>query len=101
MPSGTLHILNKGLNAHELYQACYNSLSPQDSILLIENAVSACCDKQNAQLLAVPVQVYALEADLHARGLEAQAREECAIKVTDDAGFVVLCTQHTKTLSWF
>lgn len=91
----TLHTLNKPPSDASLWQACHNSLLPGDGLLLIEGAVYAALKPEGLEHLNKKINLYFLEADLSARGLPHPAG------TVDDAGFVALCSQYTKVVSWF
>lgn len=67
-----------------------------DSILLIEDGVYAVTDQQLAN---TRLTVYALQADIEARGLSKKMPD--TITVIDDAAFVELSIKHNKVVSWY
>jgi tRNA 2-thiouridine synthesizing protein B len=68
-------------------------VSDGDAILLIENAVYGQLSGDDSDL---DVKLFVLEADLEARGVTAHSD----YKVIDYAGFVSLCTEYDKVISW-
>lgn len=94
MSDATLHILNRGPADRELLQHCLDSFSPGDALMLIEDAVY--WSLPTYQSLISDLDVYALEPDLQARGVSPTH----GIKPANDAQFVELCVQFSKSLSW-
>ncbi|MFP8967830.1 sulfurtransferase complex subunit TusB [Pokkaliibacter sp. CJK22405] len=87
-----LHILHRSPQSGD-FKACLGRIDPAtDDILLIADAVYA------VLTLNMPegISLYALERDLKARGVTANA----AVMVIDDAGFVALTEKHSSSLSW-
>jgi sulfur relay protein TusB/DsrH len=97
--SNTLHIINKSPTDHKLYQRCFNSLMAGDALLFIESAVFVCVDKEHITTQTANISYFLLEADIRARGLSQQC--DYPFHVIDDNGFVDLCCQYKKTISWF
>lgn len=90
--ASTLHILVKADTA--LLQTLLRSFSMRDGLLLTGDGVYAALAPQNT----LPANTQALHADVEARGLLPQWPAHIAL--TDHAGFVALCVQHTRSLSW-
>jgi tRNA 2-thiouridine synthesizing protein B len=82
-----LHVFNQPITALPAV------ISAGDAILLIENAVYGQLNGDNCR---PDVKLFALEADLKARGVTAQSD----LMVIDYAGFVSLCTEYDKVVSW-
>ncbi|MDF2180506.1 sulfurtransferase complex subunit TusB [Neptuniibacter sp. CAU 1671] len=96
-----LHLINAQPDALTTYQHCFMALSNEDAILLIEDAVYAATSRVVAQRfteLPAGVRLYVLQPDVEARGLPALLSER--FTQVDDAGFVSLCCQHDKVISW-
>ena len=93
-----LHILNRS-PASGLLPIARETMSPGDSLLLLEDGVFHL--HQPGELAALPegVAVWFLTEDLRARGLGNGLPAGAA--GLDMDGFVDLCTRHNKTLSWF
>ncbi|GGC71920.1 sulfurtransferase complex subunit TusB [Marinobacter halophilus] len=89
---GTLHILNKAPD-HPRFMTCLSSLSDQDTLVLIENAVLALSDADTA----LPRHTVALEADTEARGLSATVTGAQQIS---HAQLVELTEHHSRIISW-
>jgi len=96
--SNTLHIINKSPSDQKLYHRCFNSLLTGDAILFIESAVFVCIDQKHLATTN-DISYYLLEADLEARGLNQQTNP--SFEIINDDGFVDLCCQYKKTISWF
>lgn len=92
----TLHTLNRPPSNQALLTDCVAALSPDDALLLLEDGVY--CALAELKLPA-SVRCYALSADVRARGLADRLGAD--VEVVDDAGFVRLCCEHDKVLSWF
>lgn len=98
-----LHIVNKSPLTHNTLELCITYATSGSSVLLIEDGVYAALENtqmshliQNA--LKKNIAVYALDADLQARGLQHLIND---VKKIDYAGFVTLATEHSHTQSWF
>ncbi|MBS3804655.1 MAG: sulfurtransferase complex subunit TusB [Oleiphilaceae bacterium] len=91
MPS--LHIVNKAPD-HARFQTCLAAVADEDTLLLTENAVLAAVMAQG-----LPGTVFALSADLEARGL-APADIMANIGRIDFAGFVSLTEATSRIISW-
>ena len=95
-----LHIVNKSPYTKNSLESCVRVSMKDDPILLIEDAVlGVMAGSSNAALIAEAQKnhvVYALQADLKARGVD---RLVDGIKVIDYGGFVDLVEQH-KPMTW-
>ncbi len=95
-----LHIINKSPFSDIALESCVRAAQKGDSILLIEDAVLGVMAGGKAASLVAQAQknypVYALDADLKARGVDRLAD---GVKVVDYAGFVDL-VEKEKTMSW-
>lgn len=89
----TLHILSH-LHQGRLPIALRRSLSQADALLLTGDAVYAALSARRE----LPSACQALEADVRARGLLPEWPAEIAL--IDHGGFVDLCVQYEKSLSW-
>lgn len=99
----TLHTVNRSPHAAPALASCLRVVLPGHGILLIEDGVYAAvaADAGSALLRdAQPgVAVYALGADLAARGIVAPALAS-GIVVVDYEGFVDLACRYDKVQSW-
>ena len=75
-----------------------SAATSEDAIILIEDGVIA---SQHPEIrnAATETPIYALEADLLARGLTELTGDDIIIASDDD--FVKLCCKYSKTVSWF
>lgn len=100
----TLHTVNKSPFDQRTLSDCIAVCQPGDALLLIEDgvygalpaspeitALRALCERQ--------IKVYALEADLQARGLIDRIADD--ITVVDYAEFVTLSVAHNTIQSWY
>lgn len=84
----TLHVLT----LPALPDALTRCLGAGDGLLLCGDGVYA------ALAGSLPAPCCALECDVRARGL--QSRWPAAVALVDHGGYVDLCVQHDKSLSW-
>lgn len=91
-PIHTLHILNK-LPGHPAFESCLSSVASEDALLLTENGVTALTGKG----LALECHVYALSADLQARGINMDGTGANAIDYDE---MVSLTTRAERVISW-
>jgi tRNA 2-thiouridine synthesizing protein B len=100
---GTLHTVNKSPFERNALESCVKHLSTGDSVLMIEDAViGARKGSTVAALLEEAMRsstVYALSADLSARGITPEQIVP-GTKIVDYGGFVDLVTEHDRTVSW-
>jgi len=90
-----LHIINKSPFTSPVLTECLRFTTPQDVILLIEDGVYAVIDNT---ILATTSTIYALKADIHARGLADKL--PASVKVIDYTGFVELTLTHHPIQTW-
>ena len=93
-----LHTVNKSPATHHCLAECADVCTDTDSVLLIEDGVYGALAQYQA-LLATPRKVYALMADVDARGL--RNRLHAKVLLVDDTGFVQLAAEHDKVISWY
>jgi len=95
-----LHIVNKSPYTDTALESCIRTAQKGDSILLIEDAVIGIMAGGKAVSMISAAQknfpVYALEADLLARGVD---RRMDGVKYVDYTGFVEL-VEKERTMSW-
>ncbi|MFY0677022.1 MAG: sulfurtransferase complex subunit TusB [Neptuniibacter sp.] len=94
-----LHILNQAPDKTSVIQDMLIALSPEDAIILIEDGVIAALQPPFNGQSETDTPVFALKADLLARGLTERLSK--TITIIDDAEFVELCCKYSKTISWF
>lgn len=88
----TLHLLNKPPE-HSRFQRCLDAIGAEDTLVLIEAAVSAVTLDR-----PWPSKTRALARDLRARGLITALPVE--IEPVDAAGLVALTATHASIISW-
>ena len=98
-----LHTVNKSPLTNQTLASCLTYATVGSSVLLIEDGVYGALDNTHAsdlvkKALASGINVYVLEADVQARGLQQLIN---GVKKVDYVGFVALVTQHSNTQSWF
>ena len=98
----SLHLLSKSPDSGMLRQAG-KRLAAGDGLLLLEDGVYCLrqSQPQSRELAALPadVSLYALAPDLDARGIEDSLPK--GAEAVDYDGFVALCAEYDKTVSWF
>ncbi len=98
-----LHIVNKSPFDRNSLDSCLRLAKAGSAILLIEDGIyavrknSTTADKIQQALGSHPV--YALEADLQARGVNTDSMID-GISLVDYDGFVKLTTEYDKLQSW-
>ncbi|WP_299178674.1 sulfurtransferase complex subunit TusB [uncultured Neptuniibacter sp.] len=97
----TLHILNKSPSADALIKRMLCAIEDGDAIIMIEDGVLGALDAHQGLFSSIPdnVALFALEADLEARGITSRISEQ--VSIADDKQFVVLCSDMDKTVSWY
>lgn len=93
-----LHIVNKSPFNSDCLSSCLRVIKEGDALLLIEEGVYA-GSGTHLQTLAATIPIYALAADVAARGLN--GRLVPAVQVADDGGFVDLTIAYAKSQSWY
>jgi len=91
----TLHTLNKASLDQTASKDCFRALEKGDALVLIEDGVYL---TQRNKIVKKSISIFALQHDLHLRGLSPMQNR---VQIIDDAGFVELCTQYDKVVSWF
>jgi tRNA 2-thiouridine synthesizing protein B len=93
-----LHTINKSPYSHHAFKACITFCQKDDAIVLIEDAVYGI-----GHSLLIDLQefsIYALEADLTARGLKMKYETQSQIKTISYEEFVNLCIEFPKQKNW-
>lgn len=92
-----LYKLNSSPFADKTVTSCLAMLTPQDAVLLTEDATYALQDQQYvSQLTAKTDHIFVLQADRLARGLTALE----AIKDLSYEEMVELCVTYNRVISW-
>ncbi|WP_256582329.1 sulfurtransferase complex subunit TusB [Pseudomonas sp. MYb185] len=98
-----LHILRHSPHSESRFASCLRAVNANQSLLLIEDAVYGLLpgtSTRNAlEYLPASVNLYAMEADLQARGLALDDLSS-RIRVVNYAMMVALCAEHAKVVSW-
>jgi tRNA 2-thiouridine synthesizing protein B len=96
-----LHTINKAPHTHDCFDACLRVCGTNAAIILIEDGVYAAIVNSEAakRLCAKTKTIFALQADIDARGLS--DRIEAGIQIIDYAGFVQLCCEYKTIQSWY
>lgn len=99
----TLHTVNKSPFGNGALLSCLNHCKSGDAVLLIEDGVygglAGSTVSHAVSTSAVSVEIYVLEGDVQARGLEASKLIEGITPVGYD-GFVDLVAKHDRTQAW-
>jgi tRNA 2-thiouridine synthesizing protein B len=101
---GALHLVSRSPHESLALAHCLARAGKGDALLLLEGGVyaalegSACAPRLREAMGGVAV--YALEADLAARGIAAEEVAGGVVRV-DYEGFVELCLRHSPVQSWF
>lgn len=98
----TLHTINKPSQSSSALDLAQSALSPDDTLLFIEDGVFSLIENSqslsNIKALHVHHAITALLPDVQARGLNNHLPEW--VTLVDYCGFVELTETHEKTLSW-
>jgi len=98
-----LHILRHSPHSESRFTSCLRAVNANQSLLLIEDAVYGLLpgtSTRNAlEYLPASVNLYAMEADLQARGLALDDLSS-RIRAVNYAMMVELCAEHAKVVSW-
>lgn len=98
-----LHTINRSPFERTSLDSCLRVLQPGSSILLYEDAVVAAMSgtrvEQQLRSAMEAGNVFCLEPDLRARGLESEKVIE-GIGLVDYEGFVELATTHERVQAW-
>lgn len=97
-----LHIVNKSPFERNSLESCLRLATQGSAVMLIEDAVYGATKgttmESKVQGALGSVKVFALDADLQARGLADRVLE--GVTVVDYGGFVDLVTEHSNLQSW-
>lgn len=95
----TLHILNQSSGHSGTIENMIRTVTANDAVILIEDGVYTSLPPHSDSIIKCGVPVFVLDADVKARGLTDKVHPE--FQIVDDHGFVNLCCQYSKTVSWF
>jgi tRNA 2-thiouridine synthesizing protein B len=97
-----LHTMNKSPFERNTFDTCLAHLKKGHALLLIEDGVYAATQGTDAakklQEAMKTVQVYALQPDIEARGMQNRVLD--GVKLVDYGGFVDLAAEHPTVQSW-
>ncbi len=93
-----LHTVNKSPYASTALAACQRFMLPGDALLLLEDGIYAAVATNEPGVFDSPGPVYAIHADVSARGLESRLLP--GITLIDYTGFVQLCTEYDSVKNW-
>jgi len=94
-----LHILTKGPHSTASFEM-QQAIGEQDSVLLIEEAVTAALDPTWVAWQHYQSRIFMLSEDLTSRGLTSMAAMHQLPTIEMD-DFVSLTEQHLKTVTWY
>ena len=93
-----LHTITRSPSS-ALLASCANLLGENDAILFIEDGIYYCTDEGHLSGIETPAKLYTLRADLVARGM--LNRNVSKAEIINYDGFVQLCCEYDKVVSWF
>lgn len=95
-----LHIVNKSPYERNSLESCLRLAKEGSAVLLIEDGVYGATKggSVEAKVQGAGVKVYALAADLQARGIADRVMD--GVTVVDYGGFVDLVAEHSNLQSW-
>ena len=98
-----LHTVNRSPFGSDCLQSCLDVAATGSGIILIEDGVyCALANTELTELISTALtrhKIYVLSPDLQARGITNMVVE--GIETVDYAGFVELCTEFDKIVSWY
>lgn len=93
-----LHTVNKSPLRYGSLASCLQFVAEGDALLLLEDGVYAAMRGADCGLASRSGPVYAIAADVAARGLAGRLRE--GVEMIDYRGFVNLCTRYEVVKNW-
>lgn len=93
-----LHTISRSPSC-ALLSSCTSLLEDGDGVLFIEDGIYHCADGSDFSAIQAQVKLYALSEDLIARGM--LDRNEDKTETVNYDGFVRLCCEYDKVVSWF
>ena len=97
-----LHTVNKSPFEHTTLVTCLRFARQGSAVLLIEDGIYAAVRdtavSQQVREAMKTVSIYALQADLEARGMQHRVMD--GIRLVDYGGFVDLAVEHDTVQSW-
>ncbi|HIG43518.1 MAG: sulfurtransferase complex subunit TusB [bacterium] len=96
-----LHTVNKSPYQHQALNSCAEFCTADDALILIEDGVYAINHPDLALVHSLGTQVFAIEADVKARGLTTLfTRASDQYELVDYDRFVALCVEYSQQKSW-
>ncbi|MFM8330769.1 MAG: sulfurtransferase complex subunit TusB [Candidatus Methylumidiphilus sp.] len=96
---GVLHLVSRSPGESQAFAQCLARVGEGDALVLLEGGVYAALAGHADALALRQVEIYAVSADLAARGIAEEALAE-GVAVVDYAGLVELSLRHSPSLSW-
>jgi len=97
-----LHTVNKSPFDKNSLERAFNTAKDGSAVLLLEDGVYGAIKGATSSAMVEDamktVKVYALSADLDARGISGRVID--GVELVDYAGFVKLATEHSQVQSW-
>ena len=93
-----IHTINKSPYSHSSLQKCLDFCLDDDAIVFLEDGVYALTHKALASVSNTPL--YAIEADITARGLTETYQNQDRVQVISYEDFVALCIEYPKLKNW-
>ena len=97
-----LHTINKSPFDNKILETCLKFARPGSAVLLIEDGVYAAAKgtaaSRQVQEALKSVSIYALKADLEARGMQQRVMD--GVRLVDYGGFVDLVAEHSAVQAW-
>ena len=93
-----LHTFNKSPYSTKVLTSCLSLCGENDALVLLEDGVYAGTHPDLAKMLGHNRRVYAIEADVRARGLVDFMPD--GVQIIGYPGFVALCTEFPKQKAW-
>ncbi len=96
-----LHILNKSPYRQQALKSCAEFCTADDALILIEDGVYAINHPDLALIHGMGTQIFAIEADVKARGLTTLSTSASdQYELVNYDRFVALCVEYPKQKSW-
>lgn len=93
-----LHTISRSPSS-ALLASCSSLLKDGDGVIFIEDGIYHCADGSDFPAFQAQVKLYALSEDLVARGM--LDKNDSKTETINTDGFVRLCCEYDKVVSWF
>ncbi len=94
----SLHTISRSPSSL-LFESCCTLLQDGDGVLFIEDGIYYSTQQDQARPSLPEIKLYCLREDAIARGM--LERKSADIETIDYQGFVQLCCEYDKVISWF